>query len=428
MHKHKEAQDGHVELNIGGERFQTSVQALRRVPHTFFDAYFSGRYAQDVCRDGSIFVDRDGEHFEHVLQYMRDGVVSVAEPGTHPTVSLLRALKREFGFYCIQLCAEPEPVPPGAAFIMGGVYDVVNSQSCMTRYDASSGQWSGEGEMASMGTARAAFGACVIAGEVYVTGGEDVIGELGVLDFEERRLSSAERNSPWNDTWSAITPLPVARSRHAAVAVGSTMFVLGGKVRAGTASSVLKFDSTQGTWSYVAPMPESRSDLAACTIGSDIYVFGGADRDDPLASVFMFDTVTNVWSTLVPLPTVCASHSAYVLDGQIYIVGAGAVSNEVLGFDPMSGVWNTLTRTRQSRALGSSFVLDGSLYAAGGFGGGDRGTAASCNVECYDVATDTWTDVVDMPAELFVFCAVTIESKSTAEEQDHFDSLIAKVH
>jgi hypothetical protein len=40
MHKHKEAQEGHVELNIGGCRFQTSVQTLRRVPHTFFDAFF----------------------------------------------------------------------------------------------------------------------------------------------------------------------------------------------------------------------------------------------------------------------------------------------------------------------------------------------------------------------------------------------------
>jgi hypothetical protein len=123
MHMHKEAQEGRVELNIGGYRFETSVQTLRRVPHTFFDAYFSGRYAQDVCRDGSIFVDRDGEHFAHVLEYMRDGVVSVAEPGARPSVSLLRALKREFGFYCIELVAEQsaEPEQLKTAYIIGGV-------------------------------------------------------------------------------------------------------------------------------------------------------------------------------------------------------------------------------------------------------------------------------------------------------------------
>jgi hypothetical protein len=56
MKMHKEAQEGRVELDIGGRRFETSVQTLRRVPNTFFDAYFSGRYAQDVCADGSIFV------------------------------------------------------------------------------------------------------------------------------------------------------------------------------------------------------------------------------------------------------------------------------------------------------------------------------------------------------------------------------------
>jgi hypothetical protein len=81
VQQHKEVQEGRVVLNIGGYRFETSVQALRRVSHTFFHAKFSGRYAQDVCEDGAIFVDRDGEHFGHVLEYMRDGVVSVAEAG-----------------------------------------------------------------------------------------------------------------------------------------------------------------------------------------------------------------------------------------------------------------------------------------------------------------------------------------------------------
>jgi hypothetical protein len=103
MQTHQSKQEVRVELNIGGYWFETSVQTLRRVPYTFFDAYFSGRYAQDVCNDGSIFVDRDGKHFGHVLEYMRDGVVSVAEPTASPSVSLLRALKREFGFDWIEL-------------------------------------------------------------------------------------------------------------------------------------------------------------------------------------------------------------------------------------------------------------------------------------------------------------------------------------
>jgi hypothetical protein len=123
MQTHQAQQEGRVELNIGGHRYVTSVQTLRRVPHTFFDAYFSGRYAQDVCNDSSIFVDRDSEHFGHVLEYMRDGMVEAADPGACPSVSLLRALKREFGFYCIELCTEQPAVPnrpSEVAFLMSG--------------------------------------------------------------------------------------------------------------------------------------------------------------------------------------------------------------------------------------------------------------------------------------------------------------------
>ena len=48
MQTHQAKQQGRVELNIGGYRFQTSVQTLRRVPHTFFDAYFSGGTRKSV--------------------------------------------------------------------------------------------------------------------------------------------------------------------------------------------------------------------------------------------------------------------------------------------------------------------------------------------------------------------------------------------
>ena len=41
MQTHTEQQQGHVELNIGGYRFETSVQTLRRIPHTFFSRFQS---------------------------------------------------------------------------------------------------------------------------------------------------------------------------------------------------------------------------------------------------------------------------------------------------------------------------------------------------------------------------------------------------
>jgi hypothetical protein len=410
MQQHKEAQEGRVELNIGGYRFETSVQTLRRVPHTFFDAYFSGRYAQDVCYDGSIFVDRDGEHFGHVLQYMRDGVVSVAEPGVCPSVSLLRALKREFGFYCIEVVAEQpaEPKLPEMAFVVGGMGDEGRKLSSMERYDASSGQWSA---VAAMNTRCNHVGICVIAGELYRSGG---------LDGNEGCLSSVEKYSPLSDSWSVVAPMPTARHSHAAVAVGSAMYVLGG-YDGDVAGSALKFDSAQGTWSQVAPMPVAIYDSAACAIGSDIFIFGGycnalgGDQD----STFKYDTVADAWSTLAPMPHASSDHRVSVLDGLVYIVGVGDGSN-VLRFDPASDVWSTLAPTLNNRGQCCSFVLGGCLYAAGGEG------IDALSVERYDVTTDTWEAVADMLEARTGFSAVTIGYTGPAEEQDLFDSLIAK--
>jgi hypothetical protein len=49
MQMHQAAHEGRVELNIGGFLFEISVQTLRRVPHTFFDAFQRPVFAGRVC-------------------------------------------------------------------------------------------------------------------------------------------------------------------------------------------------------------------------------------------------------------------------------------------------------------------------------------------------------------------------------------------
>jgi N-acetylneuraminic acid mutarotase len=334
-----------------------------------------------------------------------------------PSITLLRALKREFGFYCMELCIE-QPMQahqPEMALVLGGRY-AGSSLASMERYDLSSGQWSAA---AAMSTARSGFGACMLAGELYIIGGFST----AYVWRGTRFTSSVEKYTPSSDTWSAVAPLPSARYTHAAVAVGSAIYVLGGQASFASPNlaSVLKFDSTQGTWSEVAPMPEARRCHAACVIGSDIYVFGGRFRFENQTSVFKYDTVTDTWSTLAPMPLPCSSHSVSVLDGdQVYIVGAGHDGKGVLRFDTASGVWSTLGATSGNKHGSATFVLGRCLYVAGGV------RNSSSSVERYDVATETWTAVADLLEGRATFCAVIIGSAELAAEQDLFDSLIAR--
>ncbi|KAB2049491.1 hypothetical protein E1A91_A13G187400v1 [Gossypium mustelinum] len=66
-----------VRLSIGGKKFCTTIDTLtRREPDSMLAAVFSSRHTvyQD-SEKGYVFVDRDGKHFRHILNWLRDGVV-----------------------------------------------------------------------------------------------------------------------------------------------------------------------------------------------------------------------------------------------------------------------------------------------------------------------------------------------------------------
>jgi N-acetylneuraminic acid mutarotase len=391
------------------------VQTLRRLPGTFFDAYFSGRYTMDRSEDGSIFIDRDGKHFGQVLEYLRNGVVSVADKdASELDIGELRWLKREFGFYCIELSAEPQEV----AFVVGGTGVGIKRVASMERYDVLSGAWL---EAAPMAIAKAYFGLSTLSdGDLYAAGG---------VAADELILSSVERYDSSRDFWSVAPSLPRPRYAHCACAVGDAMYVVGGIEQdeggeAKTVDSVLKFDCRMQTWSEVAPMPEELDHAGACVLGSDIYVFGGRiENGTPTSSTYRFNTETNAWATLAPMPEAKSQQSVFVLNGLIYVMGGFDIDNysntSVHRFDPLANLWSAVAPMSVARTALGSFVLDGSIYAVGGF----DGETVLSSMERYSVALDSWSEVlgVELGMARDSFGALVLRL-----EVDLFDSLIAK--
>jgi hypothetical protein len=60
-----------VKLDVGGVRVTTSLTTLRRFPDTMIGCMFSGRHALPKGKDGYFFIDRDGTHFRHILNFLR---------------------------------------------------------------------------------------------------------------------------------------------------------------------------------------------------------------------------------------------------------------------------------------------------------------------------------------------------------------------
>eukprot|EP00743_Colponemidia_sp_Colp-15_P003927 GILK01004236.1.p1 GENE.GILK01004236.1~~GILK01004236.1.p1 ORF type:complete len:297 (-),score=16.99 GILK01004236.1:301-1191(-) len=86
-----------IRLNVGGTRFATSLRTLSADPTSMLAAMFSGRHTLSRDEDGCFFIDRDGTYFSYILNYLRDGDLTIPTDDSH----LLDSLHREVSFYQI---------------------------------------------------------------------------------------------------------------------------------------------------------------------------------------------------------------------------------------------------------------------------------------------------------------------------------------
>ncbi|CAB9503687.1 POZ domain-containing protein KCTD7 [Seminavis robusta] len=96
------ASSGAIHLDVGGFHFTTTKETLCRVEGSVLEAMFSGRHDKPAILDNGRFViDRPGENFHHMLQFLRTGSV-VSLPSDHET---REALTLEADYYGIQAIA-----------------------------------------------------------------------------------------------------------------------------------------------------------------------------------------------------------------------------------------------------------------------------------------------------------------------------------
>jgi len=86
-----------VKLNVGGALFYTTLGTLTKRSDSMLRAMFSGRMDVLTDADGWVLIDRCGKHFGTILNYLRDGTISMSEGKTE-----LRELLTECKFYCLE--------------------------------------------------------------------------------------------------------------------------------------------------------------------------------------------------------------------------------------------------------------------------------------------------------------------------------------
>jgi N-acetylneuraminic acid mutarotase len=129
------------------------------------------------------------------------------------------------------------------------------------------------------------------------------LGPDGVSDTGEHTVLTAAG-------WVTRAPMPNPRNHLGAAAIGSVLYVVGGRhgwdEAAGDQSSLHEYDPATDSWRERAPFPQPASEIAASTFatssGNLIVVGGSVAGAHPTAAVFIYDPNHDSWGRLPDLP------------------------------------------------------------------------------------------------------------------------------
>ncbi len=165
----------------------------------------------------------------------------------------------------LPLCAYAIAALEGRIYLFGG-WDGQSYRAEVWQYDPDSGQWT---QKTAMPTARAYAGAAVVEGTIFVIGG-----------YNGSDLSANEAYEPTKDRdggqpWSKHRPLPKGRAGPGVVALGSTIYVVGGGWE-GPAGDPLQYDVRRDAWEPFEPAAtEAWRNLGLVAVDTRLYAVGG---------------------------------------------------------------------------------------------------------------------------------------------------------
>jgi N-acetylneuraminic acid mutarotase len=185
--------------------------------------------------------------------------------------------------------------------------------------------------------------------------------------------------------------MTAGHGRTAGVAVGGSLYVLGGVDGAGaTSATVERYVLGSAAWTTEPPLPAARLSLAATADSAGtIHVMGG---DAGLTDVFALRN--GAWAPLASLPYSSRNLAATrMADGRLVALGghAGAGTTyhrDAHAYDVTANTWTALPSMLLGRSdLAAVFAPDGRLYSLGGY---IQSTGARAEVEAYRPGATVW--------------------------------------
>lgn len=161
-------------------------------------------------------------------------------------------------------------------------------------------------------------------------------------------------------------------------------------------------DAVVSPWQKGPDLPGPRLEPGVAAIGTRLAVVGGFDAGVAITTrADLLDTITNTWSSLPDAPVAWTHVDLVGIAGGLYLLGGLETTSYIPSgaayvLDANLTSWRQLTSMPAGMERGAAGVtaLPPRLILAGGA----TQTAALASVLAYDLSTDTWSQLPDLPA------------------------------
>ena len=209
------------------------------------------------------------------------------------------------------------------------------------------------------------------------------------------------------------TKLPQCKNQCFAMAViNDALTTIGGIDLQGAVNTLVSL--SESAWEEVLPpMPTKRAQTAAANTPTHLVVAGGrlSRRVDGITTVEVLNTETLHWSTASSLPRAVRCPQMTTCGGRLYLSGdiifSCSVEDLLKSTNSSDGgsVWTRLASIPTPR-WSSLATLRGRVLAIGGI----DGVNPTAYIYCYDVATNSWSVIGEMPTPRFLVLTAVLPS------------------
>nr|XP_002720004.1 kelch-like protein 34 [Oryctolagus cuniculus] len=229
----------------------------------------------------------------------------------------------------------------------------------------------------------------------------------------------------YNHRWHSLTQLPAPLLGHSVCTLGNFLFVLGGEIPSGSASSPLadgprmvtaqvhRYDPRSHNWTTVPAMREARAYFWCGAVGESLLAVGGLGAGgEALASVEMYDLRRDRWAPAGALPRALHGHAGAVGERSVVYIsggkagrGEGGASSlrDLYALGPGEKAWSKRAPMGTARFGHHLAVLRGKVFAfLGQF-------EPFSEIERYDPDSDQWTRLRPLPYDRFCYGLAVVE-------------------